>query len=185
LQYLSIAAGFDAESGTVGIENGDGTDGLEIAFATSYLHDSLAVVIAKPTQWLALDKLSGTLVPGAADTILCQITAAELDSGSYSATITVTSNDPNPEDNPFVITVDLMVGAGGPPYICGDIDGSGSGPDIGDLVYLVDFMFNEGPPPPVMEAADVDGSGGEIDIADLVYTVDFMFNDGPDLICGH
>ena len=45
-------------------------------------------------------------------------------------------------------------------------------------------MFNEGPPPPVMEAADVDGSGGEIDIADLVYTVDFMFNDGPAPNCG-
>ncbi len=185
LQYLSIAAGFDTESGTVGIENGDGTDGLEIAFATSYLHDSLAVVIAKPTQWLALDKLLGELAPGSADTILCQITAAELDSGSYSATITVTSNDPDPEDNPFVITVDLMVGAGGPPYICGDIDSDGDGPNIGDLVYMVDFMFNDGPPPPVPEAADVDGSGGEIDIADLVYLVDFMFNDGPALICGH
>jgi hypothetical protein len=30
LQYLSIAAGFDTESGTIGIENGDGTDGLRL-----------------------------------------------------------------------------------------------------------------------------------------------------------
>ena len=184
LQYLSIGAGFDIASGTIGIENATGTDGLEVAFATEYLHDSLTVLIAKPTQWLSVDTQSGNLAPGASDTILCQITAAELDSGSYSATITVISNDPDPGDNPFIIPVDLNVGAGGPPWVCGDIDGSGTGPDIADLVYLVDFMFNSGPPPPVMEAADVDGTGGDLDIADLVYTVDYMFNDGPEPTCG-
>ncbi|MDH4035541.1 MAG: glycoside hydrolase, partial [candidate division Zixibacteria bacterium] len=67
---------------------------------------------------------------------------------------------------------------------CGDVDGDG-GPDvtIADLVYMVDYMFNDGPPPPVMAAADVDGSGGDIDIADLVYMVDYMFNGGPAPIC--
>jgi len=184
MQYLSIAPGFDTQSGAVGIENGDGTDGLEIAFATSYLHDSLAVVIAKPAQWLSLDQLGGVLPPGGADTILCQINAAELDSGLYSANITVTSNDPDPADNPFVITVELSVGAGGPPLVCGDIDDDGAGPNVGDLVYMVDFMFNDGPPPPVLEAADVDGSGGDPDIADLIFIVDYMFNGGPPPHCG-
>lgn len=66
---------------------------------------------------------------------------------------------------------------------CGDIDGSGEGPDISDLIYLVDYMFNGGPLPPVMEEADVDGSGGDIDIADLVYLVDYMFNSGPEPEC--
>jgi PKD repeat protein len=65
----------------------------------------------------------------------------------------------------------------------GDVDGNGVGPDIADLVYLVDFMFNDGPPPPMPQQADVDGSGS-IDIADLVYLVDRMFNLGPAPICG-
>jgi hypothetical protein len=48
------------------------------------------------------------------------------------------------------------------------------------LVYLVDYMFNEGPIPVCWGEGDVDGSGVEpIDIADLVYLVDFMFNQGP------
>ncbi len=68
-------------------------------------------------------------------------------------------------------------------YICGDADGSGEGPDIADLVYLVAFMFSGGPEPPAMEACDVDGSGGGPDIADLVYLVSFMFQGGPDLQC--
>lgn len=69
-------------------------------------------------------------------------------------------------------------------FLCGDIDGSGSSTvDIADLVYLVDYMFNGGPVPPVMEAADVDGSGGNIDISDLVYLVDYMFVGGPPPVC--
>jgi len=63
----------------------------------------------------------------------------------------------------------------------GDIDNSGAPPiDIADLVYLVDFMFNGGPPPMCFDEGDVDASDVEpIDIADLVYLVDFMFNSGP------
>ncbi|MDH3891670.1 MAG: PKD domain-containing protein [candidate division Zixibacteria bacterium] len=63
--------------------------------------------------------------------------------------------------------------------IPGDINNDGLGPDISDLVYMVDYMFNGGPPPEVPATADVDGSGGLIDIADLVYLVDFMFTGGP------
>ena len=63
-------------------------------------------------------------------------------------------------------------------------DGSQTGPNIADLVYMVDFMFNDGPLPPIMAAANVDGLNGDaIDIADLVYLVDFMFNEGAPPIC--
>ena len=50
--------------------------------------------------------------------------------------------------------------------------------DIGDLIYLIDYMFTGGPPPVSEMAGDVDGSG-QLDISDLVYLVDYMFNDGP------
>jgi len=60
-----------------------------------------------------------------------------------------------------------------------DIDGNGTGPDIADLVYLVNYMFGGGPPPPCMDEADVDGNGSGPDIADLVYLVAYMFQGGP------
>ena len=65
-------------------------------------------------------------------------------------------------------------------FLCGDMDNSG-GIDIADLVYIVDYMFNQGSEPiPYLCVANVDGEGGEaIDIADLVYLVDYMFNQGP------
>ncbi|MCK4606962.1 MAG: hypothetical protein KAU35_06675, partial [candidate division Zixibacteria bacterium] len=81
--------------------------------------------------------------------------------------------------------IDIQLGAS-PNWLCGDIDGSGGLLiDIADMVYLVDYMFNEGPEPPVMVSADLDGEGGDIpDISDLVYLVDYMFNQGYAPTCG-
>ena len=70
-----------------------------------------------------------------------------------------------------------------PSFICGDIDANGVGPDIADLVYLVTYMFSQGPEPPIMEACDVNGDSSGPDIADLVYLVTYMFSSGPDLQC--
>ena len=68
-------------------------------------------------------------------------------------------------------------------WLCGDANGNGIGPDIEDLVYLVNYMFAYGPPPPELAAVDMDGSGSGPDIADLLHLVNFMFNQGPDLNC--
>ena len=51
--------------------------------------------------------------------------------------------------------------------------------DIADLVYLVNYMFNAGPPPQCDEEADLNGDS-MIDIADLVYLTNYMFNGGPE-----
>ncbi|MFH1374736.1 MAG: dockerin type I domain-containing protein [bacterium] len=67
------------------------------------------------------------------------------------------------------------------PYVCGDVDGSGA-VDVGDLTYLVAYLFQSGPPPPVIDAADVDGSDF-IDVADLTYLVGYLFQGGPAPVC--
>ncbi len=68
---------------------------------------------------------------------------------------------------------------------CGDINGSGGNADISDLVYLIAYMFQDGPAPYPMWTANVDGSASvNPDISDLVYLVAYMFAGGPDLQCG-
>ena len=58
--------------------------------------------------------------------------------------------------------------------------GHDGGVDIADMVWLVDYMFYNAPPPVCMAEADVDGDGSElVDISDLVYLVDWMFTGGP------
>jgi len=52
--------------------------------------------------------------------------------------------------------------------------------NVGDLTYLVEFLFKGGAPPPCEEEGNVDGDAGElINIADLTYLVDFLFKGGP------
>jgi len=69
------------------------------------------------------------------------------------------------------------------PFLCGDVDGDDTGPNVADITYLVDYIFFGGSPPPVAEAANVDGDNG-INVADLIYLVDYIFFGGPELMCG-
>ena len=68
----------------------------------------------------------------------------------------------------------------------GDIDANNT-IDIADLIHLVNYMFQLGPPPiPNVWVADFDCDGSEINIADLVSMVTWMFQEGPwlcDLPC--
>ena len=48
---------------------------------------------------------------------------------------------------------------------------------ISDLIYLVSYMFDNGPEPECTLEADVNASDA-IDIADLVYLVTYMFQSG-------
>ncbi|MFH1373702.1 MAG: hypothetical protein ABII79_07905 [bacterium] len=61
--------------------------------------------------------------------------------------------------------------------IRGDADYS-MGLDVGDLTYLVAYLFQGGPAPPCLEEGDVDGSGA-IDVGDLTYLVAYLFQGGP------
>lgn len=68
-----------------------------------------------------------------------------------------------------------------PPPDCnirGDVDHS-YGIDVGDLTYLVAYLFQGGPPPILYKEADVDGSG-YIDVGDLTYLVAYLFQGGPE-----
>ncbi len=50
--------------------------------------------------------------------------------------------------------------------------------DIGDIIYLINYLFMSGFPPAPLEAADVN-LDGEIDTGDVIYLINFLFLDGP------
>ncbi|UCD16703.1 MAG: hypothetical protein JSV44_09610 [Candidatus Zixiibacteriota bacterium] len=182
-RYLSLSPEFDAASCAVGIENPDGTDGLEVAFLTPYLKDNLAVYFYKPYQWLTADKSFGNLTAGEADTITLSVSTAGLNSGMYFADISVASNDPNPASNPWVVPVDLTVSP--PPYICGDANGDD---DINllDILYLVSYIYGDPPggPPDPLESGDADADG-DISLLDILYLIAHIYGipPGPEPLC--
>ena len=69
------------------------------------------------------------------------------------------------------------------PFLPGDCSGDNQD-DVGDLVCLVDFMFNGAASPININAVDNNGDCIGPDIADLVYLVDYQFVNGPEPVCG-
>ncbi|MFH1891283.1 MAG: C25 family cysteine peptidase [Candidatus Zixiibacteriota bacterium] len=176
IQYLSVGAGFDVLSSTVGIENATGDDGLTTVFNSSYIKNNLAVEFMAPALWLTVGPAEGEVAPGEADTLIAKVNTNGLEEGTYASVINVYSNDPDELENPWAIPVNLIV-TSEQPYLCGDADGSGT-IDIDDAVALIQYIFGGGAAPDPMEAGDPDCSG-EVDIDDAVYLVSHIFAGGP------
>ncbi|MFH2055987.1 MAG: S8 family serine peptidase [bacterium] len=178
LQYNTVAPGFDVESASIGIENEAGDDGLQVVHNALYLHDALAIEIVRPTQWLTLASLEGSLLSGEADTIAMQFGGAEVDSGYYKSNIEIYSNDPDPGDNPLVIPAELWVGGGGPAYTCGDANGDEI-VNITDATFLIAYIFAGGAPPDPLESGDAN-CDALTNITDATYLIAYIFGGGPE-----
>jgi hypothetical protein len=109
--------------------------------------------------------------PGTIDELtgVFSYTGTEADTGIYLAYMVVTEGE-------FADTTAFTI-YHYDSYTCGDMDHSGS-IDISDLTWLVDYLFQYGPPPITVDAGDVNCSD-TVDISDLTYFVDWLFGDGP------
>jgi hypothetical protein len=173
-QYLDIASGFDIHTCAIGIENSNGTDGLEVCYMTAYIHNNLAVQFSKPYEWLLLDKLAGTVAPGEADTILCRfVTEEDLEANTYTADIDLYCNDP--VNDHITIPAELTVLAE-PPYVCGDADGDDN-VNVSDAVFVINYVFVGGETPDPLEAADVN-CDSEVNVSDAVSIINYVFAGG-------
>lgn len=72
------------------------------------------------------------------------------------------------------INAHLAIEALSPP---GDANGDGN-IDIGDVVYLVNYLYKGGPAPEPLYSGDAN-SDGVIDIGDVVYLVNYLYKGGP------
>jgi subtilisin family serine protease len=108
-QYLNFQNGFDVLHSTVGIENSDGTDGLEVVFNNSYLHDSLAVQFST-NQWLSVTPQSGAIQPGNSEKINVSANSSGLNAGTYKTYLAINNNDldNNPANVPITMTVEAQ-----------------------------------------------------------------------------
>jgi hypothetical protein len=50
--------------------------------------------------------------------------------------------------------------------------------DVGDIVYLINYLFKSGSAPNPLEAGDAN-LNGKVDVGDVVYLVNYLFKNGP------
>jgi subtilisin family serine protease len=106
-QYQEVAL---STSCTVGIEDQSGTDGLQISFNSSYLHDNLAILITSDavSSWLSVSPVSGSVQPYSENQLEVTFDASDLPNGAYNGFILINSNDP--DEGMLEIPVTLEVG---------------------------------------------------------------------------
>jgi hypothetical protein len=169
-QYLEMVSRL--EEATVGIENVDGSDGLEVVYNAPYVHDSLAVWIGLNLGWMRESPVSGTVDVGGYMDIAVIFNAEGLMEGEYGGFIRVMSNDP--DEGVVSIPVTMRVGM----YISGDCNGDGV-INPADVSYLANYLYYGGPSPSPLLSGDVNGDC-VVNTADLSYLANYLFFGGPD-----
>jgi hypothetical protein len=66
-------------------------------------------------------------------------------------------------------------------YVCGDANGD-EGINVADAVFMISYVFKDGPAPDPLEAGDAN-CDGDLNIADGVYIINHVFKDGPEPCC--
>jgi hypothetical protein len=69
-------------------------------------------------------------------------------------------------------------------FLPGDVSFDGELVDVSDVVYLINYIYKDGPPPPHPISADVNGPDRMIDIQDVVYLINYLYRYGPNPLPG-
>ncbi len=91
-QYRSMSGTLDSAS--IGIQNGDRNIGVLVAYNEGYVHDGLAVEIARIAPWTTATPAAGVVPPGGQSQIDLEIRSRDLDAGEFHSELLIRSNDP-------------------------------------------------------------------------------------------
>ncbi|MBC8424344.1 hypothetical protein H8E07_09495 [bacterium] len=92
-QYLDMIG--DVNLATIGIENLEGSDGLQVVYNAAYMHDDLALSFAAATPWLQIQPMSGIVAPSGDVTLDLIYCAEDVEVGDYFGLLKVHGNDPD------------------------------------------------------------------------------------------
>ncbi|NUO83072.1 T9SS type A sorting domain-containing protein, partial [candidate division KSB1 bacterium] len=106
-QYLQMGA--SNNFATIGMQNHDGSDGVEIAFNTTYVKNNLAVQIERPASWLSYSPKVGMLTSGGTLDLAIHFSASGLQpDSSYRAELRIESNDLDEPSVAVQLTLEVL-----------------------------------------------------------------------------
>ena len=109
IQYLDhTPILFITNSCTVGIENENGSDGLQVAYNENYIENDLAVKFFNPgVKWLVTEFAYGSIEPGEDEIVFLEFNTDGYSIGDYYATLNIQTNDPVHQE--VIIPVELII----------------------------------------------------------------------------
>lgn len=135
---------------------------------------------------------------GSPQTIEVKLSSANTPSATFDAkalsldsvsTYTIFANNDSLYSHPITIQIDhgnngsidstiILQNSG---YICGDANAD-TKVNVGDAVYLINYVFKSGPAPNPLATGDTNADG-KVNVGDIVYLINYVFKAGPDPKC--
>ena len=159
LQYNSLDG--DLDTCTIGIQDAQASDALQILHNDDYLENELAIYIHRVINWLDISETSGEIMMNDQQTLQFTAHTDELEAGEYVCELIFNTNDPLQET--VIIPVNLIIGGG---VIYGDVDDS-QVVDAFDASCVLQYIVGLDPLPELdpipweaerIECADVDNN---------------------------
>lgn len=135
-----------------------------------------------PPGATGLTQISEQLVNVSAGTNVNVLTSYVIStSGNYTFEVRVDENNIKIESNDGNNAIASSV-LNAQNIVCGDVNADGTGGNILDLTYVVNYIFRGGPQAIPPKRGDVNADGTNTNILDLTYLVNRIFRGGPDPI---
>lgn len=170
-QYQSIVS-LD-NSATIGNENSGGTDGLQMVYNNTYVHNNLAVLIKLGgIDWVDENPVSGSVPISGNQNVDVEFNSTGLAVGTYTGLLKIASNDPvTPLKNVLVkLNVGLSVASEITLALEGFYNNSISALNLRDTTSI--YLRNTSPP-----YAIIDSATGVID--SVTFAGSFLFQNAP------
>ncbi len=165
LNYNTITG---THSATIGIQDANGANGLEVAFDQAYLHDGLSLKFSQGPDWISVTPPTGQVDAGSSETLVVEANATGLDDGLYEGYLRMVTSGGNAG-----VAVSLLVT--GNPSMPGDINGDES-INIQDIIILINFILGtDDPDTGEFNAADIN-SDGVLNIQDIILVVNLILD---------
>lgn len=113
------------------------------------------------------------LPPAQSDQMYLDVIARTAGQGNFTIDVVSLSNP----DLKLSSSITFVLNA----YLCGDANAD-EAIDVGDVVYLIDYLFKGGPAVNPVMAGDAT-CDGVIDVSDVVYLINYLFKGGPAPSC--
>ncbi|MDP6685261.1 MAG: T9SS type A sorting domain-containing protein [Candidatus Marinimicrobia bacterium] len=104
LNYRSIIG---THSATIGMQNSNGSTGLQVSFNNDYVHEDLSLLFSKGPEWLTVTPTEGEIDYGMSENATVTANTTGLDAGEFQGYVSIFSNG-----GAASIPVGLNVGSG-------------------------------------------------------------------------